>query len=115
MHPYIIKDTFIQHMKVQAPECFTLSVEFISVCDNFTIMWLFSGKDITNDVKYEITSSVIKQYHYKTSIKVKQSSESDTGIYTVKIKSTTGSDSVNITVKILGKLLVICASYICSI
>ena len=108
MHPYIIKDTFIQYVKVQAPECFTLSVEFISVCDHFNVVWQFSGIDVTNGTNHETTISLIKQYHYKTSIKVNQSSVSNTGNYSVTIKSSTGSSSVNISVKIIGKLLVVC-------
>ena len=106
VYPHIIKDRFIQHMKVQAPECFTLSVEFISACDNITVTWQFNGKDINNnDDNYMININIIKQSHYKASLQVKQSSENDAGTYTVTVTSTTGSDRVNISVRIISKLL----------
>ena len=105
----IIKDSFIQHVKVQAPECFTLSVEFISACDNITVMWQFNGKYITSsDDNYMNNIDNIEQSHYKAILRVKQSSENDTGTYTVTVTSTSGSDRVNISARIISKLLHIC-------
>ena len=103
MYPHIIKDTFIQCVKVQAPEGFILSVEFISVCDNFTITWQFNDKNIT-DNKYMTNATTIKDFHYKISLRILQSNKSDTGNYTVTVASPTGSDSVNISVKVISKL-----------
>ena len=105
VYPHIIKDRFIQHVKVQAPECFTLSVEFISACDNISVTWQFNGKHITNNVdNYMINFNNIKKSQYKASLQVKQSSENYAGTYTVIVTSTTGSDSVNISVRIISKL-----------
>ena len=103
MHPYIIKDTFILCLKVQAPECFTLSVEFISCCDDFNITWQFNGRSI-NNAKYVINNTVVKNCHYKTSLKIAQSCENDTGTYTVTVTSGAGSDSANISVEVISKL-----------
>ena len=83
-------------------------MEFISLCDNFTLTWQFNGKDITNDANYVINISMTKQYHYNTSLKVAQSSGNDAGMYTVTISIPAGSVSENITVIIMGMLLVVC-------
>ena len=113
VYPHIIKDRFIQNVLVQAPECFTLSVEFMSACDNITVAWQFNEKYITNnDDNYMININNIKRSHYKTSLQIKQSSENDAGNYTVTVTSTTGSDRVNISVRIISKLLY---SYLCKI
>ena len=106
VYPYIIKDTFILCLKVQAPECFTVSVELISCCDDFNITWQFNGQTI-DGTKYMINNTVVKNCHYKTSLKVAQSCESDTGIYTVTITSGAGSDSVNISVEVISKLQIV--------
>ena len=87
-------------MEVQAPDNFTLSVEFISLCDNLTVTWQLKGKIITNDTNYMTTIHIVKRFRYKTSLIVKLSSESDNGTYTVTVASATGSVSVNITVKV---------------
>lgn len=106
VYPHIIKDKFIQHVQVQAPECFTLSVEFISACDNITVTWQFNGINITsNDDNHVININDIKHSHYKTSLQVKQSSENDAGTYTVTVTSTSGSDRINIFVRIISKSL----------
>ena len=114
MFPYIIKDLFIQSVNADAPY-FILSVEFISVCDNFVVTWQFDGRLITNNTKYVITLSVIKQSHYKAMLKVQQISEDDEGNFTVTITSTTGSVNTNISVSIIGKWLVhvLHVCYIC--
>ena len=105
VYPYIIKDKFIQHIKVQAPECFTVSVDFISACNDLTITWQFNGNRLTdNDDNYMIIFNDIKESYYGTSLKVKQSSENNAGIYTVTVTSTTGNDTVNISVEIISKL-----------
>ena len=102
MYPHILKDKFIQHIKIQAPESFILAVEFISACDNISVAWHFNGKYITNDDNYKSAITNIKQSHYKTSLQNKQSSEDDAGTYTVTITSTAGSDRVNISVEIIS-------------
>lgn len=94
-------------MKVQVPESFNVSVEFISFCNNFNVTWQFKGNHITNNDKYVITVGVTKHSHYKTTLNITQSSGNDAGIYTVTITSTTGSASVNISVETKGKLLVV--------
>jgi len=94
-------------MKVQPPECFTLSVEFISLCSNLAVTWQFNEKYISDDDKYMITIMNIKHSHYKTSLKIAHSSENDMGTYTVAIISTNSSVSVNISVKIISKFLMI--------
>ena len=95
---------FIQSVNADTPY-FTLSVEFISVCDNFVVTWQFNGRLITNNAKYEITISVIKKSHYKAMIKVKQISGNDEGDFTVTVTSNSGSVDANISVNIIGKLL----------
>ena len=105
MYPHILKDKFIQHIKIQAPESFTSAVEFISACDNFSVTWQFNGNYITNDDNYMINITNIRQSHYKASLQNKQSSEDDAGTYTVTVTSTAGSDRVNISVEIISKLL----------
>ena len=108
-YPYIIKGTFIECVIVQAAESFTLSAEFISCCDNFTVTWQFNESYIANTDKYVINTTIIKRCHYKISLTVVQSSETDTGNYIVTVTSVTGKDSVTISVKIISKLKI--ASY----
>ena len=112
MYPYIIKDTFILCLKVQAPEGFTLSVEFISCCKDFNVTWQFNGKSV--DSNHVINTTGVKNCHYKTSLKLEHSCESDTGTYTVTVTSGAGSDSVNISVKVISKLEVNAIRYMTS-
>ena len=76
-------------------------MEFITLCDNFNVTWNFNGKPI---VDHAVTSSVINYPHYNTSLKVAQSSERDTGTYTVIVSSTCCNVSVDISVNIIGEL-----------
>ena len=108
-YPYIIKGTYIEHVIVQVPESFTLSAEFISCCDNFTVTWKFKNNYIVNTDKYVISTTIVKRCHYKTSLTVMQSGETDTGNYTVTITSVTGSDRATVSVKVIRKLQI--ASY----
>ena len=112
MYPYIIKDTFILCLKVQAPEGFTLSVEFISCCKDFNVTWQFNGKSV--DTNHVINTTVVKNCHYNTSLKLEHSCESDTGTYTLTVTSGAGSDSVNISVKVISKLEVKAIRYMTS-
>ena len=103
MIPYIIRDSFIKRMNIPAPESFTLSVEFIAICINYTISWKFDGKQITNDSNHLITSNSVSSSHYMTSLTIMESSESKSGIYSVMVSSLHGSDRVNISVEIISK------------
>ena len=107
MHPFIIEDTFIHCITVLAPESFTISVEFVAICMDFNITWEFKGKQIVNDRNVKIVNNSLGNSRHKTSLTIVQSSEKDSGTYTVTVTSATGSDSVKITVKIISKLLFI--------
>ena len=103
MIPYIIRDSFIKGIKIPAPESFTLSVEFMAICINYTISWKFDGRKITNDTNHLITSNSVNSSRYMTSLTVMESSESKSGIYSMMVSSLLGSDSVNISVEIISK------------
>lgn len=100
MYPFIIEDTFIHSITVLAPEAFTVSIEFVAVCMEFNITWELDGKQINDDSNHKIVNTDLGKSRYRTSIKILQSSEKDNGTYTVTVASFTGSDSVNISVKI---------------
>ena len=89
------------------PEAFTLSVEFVAVCMKFSVTWKFNGNKISNDSNHVIIISELSKSRHKTSIRIIQSSKSDAGTYTVTVTSTTGSDSMEIIVKTISKLLLI--------
>lgn len=82
------------------PESFTIHVEFVAVCMDFNITWRFDGNQITDDSNHNIVNSDLTNSRYRTSMKIRQSSERDAGTYTVTVTTTTGSDSANIIVKI---------------
>ena len=94
-----------------APESFTISVEFIAVCMKFNVTWTFNGSKIIDDSNQMVANSDLSNSHYKTSVKIERSSERNSGVYTVTVTSVAGSDSVNITVKVLSELLY-CASIV---
>ena len=95
-------------MIVLAPKSFTISVEFIAVCMEFNVTWVFNGNQIIDDSNKMIVNSDLSNSRYKTSVKITKSSERDSGVYTVMVTSVAGKDSVNITVKVLSKLLYLC-------
>jgi len=103
VHPFIIEDTFIHCINVLAPENFTMCVEFVAICMDFNVTVQFNGNQITNDSNHVIVISDISYSRYKVCIKIMQSSERDSGTYTVTVTSATGSDSVNITANIISK------------
>ena len=107
MPPFIIEDTFIHCITVLAPESFTISIEFVVICMDFNITWKFNGIEITDDSNHVIVNSDLSNSRYKTSLKIIQSSGSDSGIYTVAITATSGSDSATIKVKVISKLLIL--------
>ena len=88
-----------------APESFTISVEFIVVCMEFEVNWAFNGSKIIDDYNQMIVNNDLSNSLYKTSVKIEKSSERNSGVYTVTVTSVAGSDSVNITVKVLSELL----------
>ena len=102
MHPFIIEDTFIHCLNVLAPESFTVCVEFVAICMDFNITWVFDGNQIING---SIVNSDLGVSRYKTCVEVAQSSERDAGTYTVTVTASTGSDSADIIVKIISKFL----------
>ena len=51
-----------------------------------------------------ISTTIVSQCHYKTSLTVVQSAGSDSGNYKVTVTSLTGSDIATISVKIISKL-----------
>ena len=107
VHPFIIEDTFIHCITVLAPESFTISVEFVAICMNFNITWEFKGNQIADSLNVKIVNSKLDNSRHKTSLTIMQSSEKDSGTYTVTVTSATGSDSVKIIVKIISKPLFI--------
>ena len=112
MCPFIIEDTFIHCITVPSPEAFTLSIEFVVICVDFNVTWKFNGNKISNDSNHVIVVNNLGNSRYKASIRIIQSSERDAGTYTVTVTASTGSDSMEITVKIISKLLFISA-HIC--
>ena len=105
VNPFIIEDAFIHCINVLAPESFTISVEFVAICVDFSITWEFKGKKIVDGINVKITNNNLGNSWYKTSLTVMESSENDAGTYTVTVISATGRDSVRITVQIISKLL----------
>ena len=106
MVPFIIKDTFIHCITVVAPEAFTICVEFVAICMDFKITWEHDGREILSDSNHVIVNSDLGNFRYKACIRIIQSSESDSGTYTVRIGAATGSDSAVIIVKTISKLFV---------
>ena len=104
-HPFIIEDTFMHCIVVLAPEGFTISVEFVIICVDFNVTWKFNGNQIVNDTNHVIVNTDLSNSRYKTSVKIVRSSTRDSGIYTVTVTTATGSDSANITVKIISKII----------
>lgn len=90
-----------------APESFTISIQFVAICMEFNITWKFGGNLITEDSNHIIVNKTLGNSWYKSSVTVKHSSESDSGTYTARVASTTGSDSITIKVTVISKLLVI--------
>ena len=113
VHPFIIEDKFTDFITVLAPESFTISVEFIVVCMKFNVTWAFNGSQIIDDSNQMIVNSDLSNSRYKTSVKIIKSSETNSGVYTVTVTSVAGSDSVNITTKVLSELLCLCIYVFC--
>ena len=103
MIPYIIRDSFIKIVQFPAPENFTLSVEFVAICINYTVSWKFDGHKIVNDTNHLITSNSVSSSHYTTSLTIMEGSESNSGIYSAMVSSVHGSDIVNISVEVISK------------
>ena len=107
MHPFIIEDTFIHCIIVLAPESFTISVEFVIICMDFSITWQFNGRSIINGSNHVIVNNDLGSSRYRTSVKIIQSSMQDSGTYTVTVTTAAGNDSANITVEVISKLIII--------
>ena len=95
-----------------APESFTISVEFVAICMDFNITWEFKGNKLVDggNVKIVNTSLVntsLGNSQYKASLTIIQSSERDSGTYTLTVTSAGGSDSAKIIVKIISKPFII--------
>ena len=88
-----------------APESFTLCVEFVAICVDFNVTWEFGGNQIVNDLNTKIVISNPGNSRYRTCLTIIQSSETNSGNYTMKVTSATGSVSANITATIISKLL----------
>lgn len=106
VYPHVIKGKYVQYVEVEALDSFTLSMEFIFVCNEFTITWQFKGRNITIGTNHVTNVQTVKRFHYKASLIVAQCSISDNGTYTVIVTSDTGNVRVNSIVKVLqSKLL----------
>ena len=103
MKPFIIRETFIHCLIVEAPESFSVCVEFVVICMDFIVAWEFNGSPITGDSNHAIVTSYLNNSRYATCIKITQSSEADAGTYTVTVTTASGADSANISIKVIGK------------
>jgi len=113
--PYIVKDSFIKDIKFAAPESFTLKVEVIAICINYSVSWQSNGKQVTNDTNHLITTTSVGSSRYIVSLTVMESSESNSGIYSVMVASRHGNDSVNISVEVISKYKCNSFSVVCFI
>ena len=105
VHPFIIEESYIHCIVVLTSETFTISVEFVAICMDFSVTWQFNGIQIINDSNHVIVNSDLSNSRYRTSVKIIQSSMQDSGNYNVTITTATGYDNANITVEVISKFM----------
>ena len=70
---------------------------------DFNVTWEFKGNQLVDGLNVKIVNTSLGKSQYKASLTILQSSEEDSGTYTLTVTSATGSDSVKIIVKIISK------------
>ena len=70
---------------------------------NFNVTWEFKGNQLIDGLNVKIVNTNLGNSRYKASLTILQSSEENSGTYTLTVTSAAGSDSVKIIVKIISK------------